>query len=427
MPCKRQRDESESSKKLKQSYRFCPPHCKRAGKQKYSCFDCYGSALCKFPCVRAGKGKRFCVDCGGGALCKEPCKRAGKQKSRCSDCCGRSLCKSPCPKAGKEKKLCLNCGGSALCKEPCLNAGKQKVLCSDCNGVALCKEPCILAGKQKALCQDCNGSSLCKQPCQNAGREKQFCPDCGGRALCKEPCLRVGKLKSNCFSCGGSALCKEPCPNAPKRKVHCRFGCGGQNLCFGCKFTQVLKRGDLCKACNPIATPHGRVREARMAGMLESWAAKALIPKCTSWNRRNPSADPAQCGIFRPDFVFEWVEGVLILEYDEQMHADRSKRCELVRMAQVSIGYGGRPVFWIRYNPDAFKVAGITLRTSRKTREAVLLRMLQGMIGDADYDHIMTIHYVCYDNEISEDNLVQTVQFSTIQDYENWVDSVAPA
>jgi hypothetical protein len=78
-------------------------------------------------------------------------------------------------------------------------------------------------------------------------------------------------------------------------------------------------------------------------------------------------ADSTQCGRYRPDFVYEWAEGVLILEYDEQMHSDRAKRCELVRMAEVSHGYGGRPVCWVRFNPDAFKLAGTTHVTTLKS------------------------------------------------------------
>jgi hypothetical protein len=118
---------------------------------------------------------------------------------------------------------------------------------------------------------------------------------------------------------------------------------------------------------------------------------------------------------------------VLLLEYDEQMHSDRNKRCELVRMAEVSLGYGGRPVFWIRFKPDAFKVAGETLVTTRKIREAVLLKMLQDMVGDADYDHFITICYICYDKtESTDDNLIQTLKFTTTQAYEAWVNDVAP-
>ena len=164
-----------------------------------------------------------------------------------------------------------------------------------------------------------------------------------------------------------------------------------------------------------------------MAATLNQWASAGLIPKYDRWNQRNPMADPVQCGLYRPDFVFEWAEGVLVLEYDEQMHSDRVKRCELVRMAAVSSGFGARPVFWIRFNPDAFKVNGSTLTTSRKVREEILLKTLQDMVGNADYDHVMTICYLCYDNpEKSDNNYVQTLKFTTIQAYDKWVTAEAP-
>jgi hypothetical protein len=165
-----------------------------------------------------------------------------------------------------------------------------------------------------------------------------------------------------------------------------------------------------------------------MAATLQGWATKGLIPMYDLWNKINPMADPAQCGRYRPDFVFEWSEGVLLLEYDERMHSDRIQRCELVRMGEASLGYGGRPVFWIRYNPDAFNVANKNLRTTIKQREAVLLKMLQDMVGDADYDHFMTVRYVCYHKaDSTEDNLVQTFKFTTLAAYDDWVNNVAPA
>ncbi len=164
-----------------------------------------------------------------------------------------------------------------------------------------------------------------------------------------------------------------------------------------------------------------------MAATLEKWASAGHIPMYDRWNKRNPMADPVQCGIYRPDFVYEWAEGVLVLEFDEQMHSDRVKRCELVRMAAVSSGFGARPVIWIRFNPDPFKVNGSTLTTTRKTREKILLKMLRDTIGNADYDHVMTICYLCYDNpEKSDSNFIQKLTFTNIQHYEQWVNAEEP-
>jgi hypothetical protein len=167
-----------------------------------------------------------------------------------------------------------------------------------------------------------------------------------------------------------------------------------------------------------------------MAALLDEWARQDLIPRYTLWNKQNPLADPAQCGKYRVDFTFELATGVVLLECDERMHSDRVLRCELVRQAEVSLGFGGLPVHWIRYNPDAFKIDGVTRVTQKGERETELLRVLQEALGHADYGHLITITYICYrrnetvtDASDHENDLVQTRKFKTIEDYNMWVEA----
>jgi len=166
-----------------------------------------------------------------------------------------------------------------------------------------------------------------------------------------------------------------------------------------------------------------------MENQLQIWAEEGLISTYTTWNKTNPLANPLQCGNYRPDFLFQWDEGTLILEFDEEMHQDRIKRCELVRQAEVSMGFGGKPTVWVRFNPDAFKLDGATLVTTKKKRNAVLLEILEKYIGNANYDYLMQVVYVCYDKQESgdgESDYVQTFQFATMESYEKWVNEVAP-
>jgi hypothetical protein len=78
---------------------------------------------------------------------------------------------------------------------------------------------------------------------------------------------------------------------------------------------------------------------------------------------------------------------------------------------------------------DSRFLAGTTLVTTLKKREAALLKMLQAKVGDADYDHFMTVCYVCYHKpeKTSEDDLVQTFKFTSPAAYEAWVEATAPA
>jgi hypothetical protein len=79
------------------------------------------------------------------------------------------------------------------------------------------------------------------------------------------------------------------------------------------------------------------------------------------------------------DFVLHTTWGAIILEVDEQQHAHYDASCDVRRdfdmSASVSLGSGGKLVI-VRYNPDAFKVGGVTFRTTKKERHLRLMMLL---------------------------------------------------
>ena len=169
-----------------------------------------------------------------------------------------------------------------------------------------------------------------------------------------------------------------------------------------------------------------------MAAKLQLWATQGLVPAYTRWNKANPAADPVQTRPFRVDFSYLSDTTAVLLEFDEQMHDAYDARCELVRMGIETIGYGARKVHWIRYNPDAFKVAGVTRRTSTAEREALLLATMQAAFASTDQENRITVEYVCYNSAGAakegppHSDLVQTFAFPTIEDYCLWVDRIQP-
>lgn len=118
-----------------------------------------------------------------------------------------------------------------------------------------------------------------------------------------------------------------------------------------------------------------------------------------------------------------------MLECDENQHSGYARRCELVRQAEVALGYGGLPVHWIRYNPDAFKINGTTHVTKQGERNLNLLRHVQLALTRPDYEHFITVTYICYDNPGSTnkdpDALVQSHAFKTVEDYNDWVEKTS--
>jgi hypothetical protein len=95
-------------------------------------------------------------------------------------------------------------------------------------------------------------------------------------------------------------------------------------------------------------------------------------------------------------------------------------------MLQMAFGYGGRPLVFIRFNPDPFKIKGKTFRISRFDREEKLLDLLQAGLYYEDMEHLITIHYICYNND-KDDSIVQTLKFTNAEAYEAWVEETAPA
>ena len=81
---------------------------------------------------------------------------------------------------------------------------------------------------------------------------------------------------------------------------------------------------------------------------------------------------------------------------------------------------------WVRFNPDPFKVAGRTKKLASGEDTAALLEVLQGALAHADYDHFITLQYVCYTKAHKDDgsDLVQTHRFKTEEDYCVWAETV---
>ena len=88
----------------------------------------------------------------------------------------------------------------------------------------------------------------------------------------------------------------------------------------------------------------------------------------------------------RPDFLLltKHLDRIVIISVDEHEHNTENYtwECEIARMhkviASLRIGkrYDPRPVVWIRFNPNAYKVNGRTQRTTMRKRYAALLEAI---------------------------------------------------
>ena len=85
------------------------------------------------------------------------------------------------------------------------------------------------------------------------------------------------------------------------------------------------------------------------------------------------------------DFVIQMTWGVILLEIDEHQHSHYDASCDGRRdfdtCASIALGSQQKAVV-LRFNPDAFKVAGKTRYTTKKERYAKLLETIKSWESD---------------------------------------------
>ena len=106
----------------------------------------------------------------------------------------------------------------------------------------------------------------------------------------------------------------------------------------------------------------------------------------------------------RIDFVVATPGGLVFLEVDEQQHLygyDALVSCDMKRMAHtmetlfVELGDALPHIYWLRYNPDAYRVDGDLVRVPKADREARLMSWLEQFEAAAP----LQIGYAFYDTD----------------------------
>ena len=166
-----------------------------------------------------------------------------------------------------------------------------------------------------------------------------------------------------------------------------------------------------------------------MGALLLKWASEKLIPLCTSVNKGIVRGG-VRCG-HRPDFGYVCGKFEVFVEVDEFQHryVSYSPDNELVRMDELA-RVCGAPTIFLRFNPDAFKISGMTERVPKEQRYELLLEILKKHLAQGSSDYL-TISYLFYDQrdrlmEGEQQSYVTTKRFPTASDYQSYVKDLYP-
>ena len=169
----------------------------------------------------------------------------------------------------------------------------------------------------------------------------------------------------------------------------------------------MAQLGDLTRHYQALHTTAGMLRQKKH----ETRIAKCLDKAGIEYTREHyvdfKCVGDMDGKYARIDFLILLGNTIVFLEVDEKQHrfGEYSIKCDLKRMANImeSLSLAGNqlPVVFLRYNPDAFKVAGTTRKTRKHVRERKLVSLLQnptsGLLGECEAK--LSIKYLNYDQD----------------------------
>lgn len=160
-------------------------------------------------------------------------------------------------------------------------------------------------------------------------------------------------------------------------------------VCSSCKLFRVNRKGNICGVCRQQRV---RSREFAVVTYLINEARADLgIPSRTNCAVRGG------CSRYRPDVMYNFGTHAVVVEVDEDQHAQYAPVCEHARMVQVQRDVG-LPTVFVRFNPDRFSVKGVAVHVQHDERLHRLHRLLVGLRRQHVLPAPLTILYMFYDD-----------------------------
>ena len=119
-----------------------------------------------------------------------------------------------------------------------------------------------------------------------------------------------------------------------------------EQQCSSCGLLYILNN-NMCEHCNPVS--FNKTILLKQKSLMTYLDSRGL-----NGNTTDRIIDRGQCGMERPDRVYDFGNKIIILECDEHQHRDRMCLCEQTRMINIGQSFGGIPVYFIRFNPDRY-------------------------------------------------------------------------
>ncbi len=281
-------------------------------------------------------------------------------------------CEDKPPNAVNVKSKMCPCG-----KIPSFNLPSEKIAiwCDTCED-----KPINAVDVKHKLCNCGNSRANFNVP----GQTPKYCGSCRKFGMVFQP-------RKKCKLCKKLAIF-----GIDNQRFHCEEHKTNQEFnlverkCGSCGLMEVLDNNNICRTCDPTNfKKYIQRKEYHIKDLLDAHKLKHV---------HNKVFNGVKCGRERADFVFDFGDHIIILEVDENQHKSYPEECEKIRMFNITQSCGGIPVFWIRYNPDDFKVKNAKRKCNitQNKREEHLIKWLKWSF-QRDMKHLGEVVYLFYD------------------------------
>ena len=254
-----------------------------------------------------------------------------------------------------KSKICIICKTRSSFGLP----GTSKTHC------AKHKLPGMLVNPNKC----CTSEEECKEPATHGIKEPLFCEE---HAL---------KYHYN--------LCERKCTNKECPYPHRLDILNREGLCV--TFCSLIKQDQMMKK-------YIKKKEMFIGNLLKEEIKQEL-------SHQDEVID-SSCSKVRPDFVYDCISHIVIIEVDEHQHKsynncgttkEERQLMENKRMYNIFQSFGGPNVVFIRYNPDSFRVDSKVVKISDKKRHECLVLWIKHYIKNKP-EFQLEVKYLFYDD-----------------------------
>lgn len=163
-----------------------------------------------------------------------------------------------------------------------------------------------------------------------------------------------------------------------------------EKSCIKCNLVYFIKNtSDLCDYC------FGYEKEIKRG--FKERKIKQLLDENNIIYISHDKIPEGSCFKYRPDFIMDQNDRIVIIEVDEYQHESYDKNCEETRMFHIYEDFGGLPIIFIRYNPDNHKINSENPSFQKKFRYKLLLETFN-KCKDMELKYLLTVIYLYYDD-----------------------------